>query len=86
MPWRNFIRWAALLCMIAVALWLAPNAGRNYRNWRESAVNDPSAAELYRTGFWMDAVGIVVALMAGSSIFFGLKKKEVQSQGSSSGF
>jgi len=47
MAWRNLIRWAALLGAIAVVFWLRPSAQRDYRDWREAVVSDPSAAELY---------------------------------------
>ena len=85
MPWRNLIRWTALVCAIAVVLWLGASAIRNYRDWREVAVNDPSAAELYETDFWFDAAGIAAGLSIGSLIFFGLKQKKEPPRGTSDG-
>jgi hypothetical protein len=75
MPWRNIIRWAALIGTVAVVVWLAPSANRNYREWRETAVNDPSAAELYQTALWVDAAGIATGFIVGAFIFFGVKPK-----------
>jgi hypothetical protein len=75
MRWRNLIRWAALVCAIAVVVWLMPDAARNYRAWREAEINDPSAAELYETNLWFDAAGMAAALGFGSLIFVGLRRK-----------
>ena len=85
MPWRNLIRWAALVCAIVIVLWLAPEVVRNYRDWRESAVNDPSAAELYETNFWFDAAGIAAGLGLGLLIFIGLKRNNELPRGTRGG-
>ena len=85
MPWRNLLRWAALGCALAVVIWLGPSAFRNYRDWREAAVNDPSAAELYETDFWLDAAAIAAGLGIESLIVFGLKQKQEPPRGTSDG-
>ena len=85
MPWRNLIRWAALVCSIAIVFWLGPSAIRSYRDWREAAVNDPSAAELYETEFWFEAAGIAAPLGIGSVFFFVLRHKKEPCRGTSGG-
>ena len=77
MPWRNLIRWLALVCGLAVLFWRAPLALRDFRDWREAAVNDPSAAELYETDLWFEAAGGTVALGLGLLIFLGLRRKPI---------
>jgi hypothetical protein len=81
MAWWNLIRWAALLSAVAVVVWLGPNAVRNYRDWREALVNDPSVADLYETNLWFDSAGIAAGLIVGSLIFFGLKQKQEPPRG-----
>jgi hypothetical protein len=76
MPWRNLIRWVALVCGLAIMLWRAPVAIRDFRDWREAAISDPSAAELYETDFWFETAGMVIALGLGLVFFYGLKRKE----------
>ena len=76
MPWRNLLRWIALVGGLAILLWRAPHALRDYRDWREAKVNDPSAAELYETDLWFEAAGVTVAVGFGLLIFFGLKEEE----------
>jgi hypothetical protein len=77
MPWRNFFRWLALVGGLAILLWRAPHALRDYRDWREAAVIDPSAAELYETDLWFEAAGVTVALGLGLLIFFSLRRKPI---------
>ena len=36
----------------------------NWRLWHELAVSDPSAADLYRTNFWIDVVVVAVLVAA----------------------
>jgi hypothetical protein len=36
----------------------------NWRLWHELAVPDPSAADLYRTNFWIDLVVVAVFVAA----------------------
>jgi hypothetical protein len=57
-------------------LWRGPHVLRDYRDWREAKVTDPSAAELYETDFWFETAGIVIALGLGLVVFYGLKRKK----------
>jgi len=75
----------ALLGAVAVVVWLGPSAARNYRDWREALVNDPSVAELYEMNLWFDSAGIAAGLVIGSLIFFGLKQKAEPPRGTSDG-
>jgi hypothetical protein len=75
----------ALLGAVAVVVWLGPSAARNYRDWREALVNDPSVAELYEMNLWFDSAGIAAGLVIGSLIFFGLKQKAEPPRGASDG-
>ena len=75
MPWRNLVRWVALVCGLTVLSWRTPEAIQDYREWREAAVNDPSVAELYVTNLWFETAGIVIALSLGLGIFFSLKRE-----------
>ena len=81
MPWRNLFRWVALLGALAILLWRAPHALRDYRDWREAKVNDPSIAELYETDLWFEGAGVTVALGLGLLIFLGLRRKPIGGPG-----
>jgi hypothetical protein len=72
---RNVIRWAALPCVLVVIVWLASDAIASYRNWQQTTVSDPSAAEAYETDFWVDVVAVAVTAGIGLAMFVGLRAK-----------
>lgn len=45
------------------------DAGRAGREWHRWAVADPSAADVYRTDFWMDVVLAGLAIVAAALVF-----------------
>jgi hypothetical protein len=45
----------------------------NWRRWHEWAVSDPSAADLYRTNFWIDVVIVIVTLGMTGLIYWLLR-------------
>jgi hypothetical protein len=49
------------------------DAVENWRQWHEWAVSDPSAADLYRTNFWIDVVVVIIALGVTGLIYWLLR-------------
>jgi hypothetical protein len=62
---RDALRWGLLLAAVAVSGYRAVDAFRQFRNWRSTLPLDPSAADLYRLNFEVDATGIVVVMAIG---------------------
>jgi len=59
---RNAVRWGLLLLALALAAYDAPQTWQNYSQWRRALPADPSAAEFWRTAFYMDVTEIGVVL------------------------
>lgn len=57
-----------IVASVAYLAWRGAAAFYWFRLWRQSVVDDPSAAELYQVNFWFElafaAPGLVVALLA----------------------
>jgi hypothetical protein len=52
-------------------------AADNWRDWHRWAVADPSAADLYRTSFWID-VAIVILTLSLTGLIYWLLRSNVQ--------
>jgi hypothetical protein len=48
---------------------------RNFHEWRAALSIDPSAADLYKTNFSVDAVGIVIILAVAAVVFYLLRPR-----------
>jgi hypothetical protein len=49
------------------------DAVENWRLWHEWAVSDPSAADLYRTNFWVDVASVILTLGMTGLIYWLLR-------------
>ena len=68
---RDAVRWGLLLAAVAVSGYRLPATFRNFQAWRASLLVDPSAADLYKTNFMVNAVGIaVIFTVAGAAFYF----------------
>ena len=72
---RDGVRWGLLLAAVAVSGYRLPRVGRNFQAWRAALAVDPSAADLYRTSFMIEAIGIAVVLAVGVGLFFLLRPR-----------
>ena len=61
---RDIARYGLILLAGICAGGRAVGAVVNWRLWHELAVPDPSAADLYRTNFWIDLVAVAVFIAA----------------------
>ena len=64
---RNRTRSALVLLGGLLAGSRLVDAARAWRAWQRWAVSDPSAADLYRTNFWID-VGFAVLAIGGAGL------------------
>jgi len=71
--YRDAIRWGLLIASVAVTGFRLPKAVRDLHAWRSAMLIDPSAADLYRTGFLVDAIGVAVVLCLGLGAFYLLR-------------
>ncbi len=67
---RDAVRWGLLLAAVAVSGYRLPGTFRNFQEWRAALPVDPSAAELYKANFTVNAVGIVVILAVAVGVFY----------------
>jgi hypothetical protein len=72
---RDGVRWGLLLAAVAVSGYRLPRVLRNFEEWRALLAVDRSAANLYRTTFLVDAIGIAVVLAVGVGIFYLLRPR-----------
>ena len=70
---RDGVRWGLLLAAVAVTGYRLPRVFRNFEEWRAALPVDPSAADLYRTTFLVEAIGITVVLVVGVGVFYLLQ-------------
>ena len=61
---REVARYGLILVAGVCAGGRVVTAVGNWRMWHELAVPDPSAADLYRTNFWIDVVVVAVFVAA----------------------
>ena len=72
---RDAVRWGLLLAAVAVSGYRLPGTFRSFQQWRGSLPVDPSAAELYRTAFTVNAVGIGIILGVAIAVFYFLRPR-----------
>jgi hypothetical protein len=72
---RDAVRWGLLLAAVAVSGYRLPSTVRNFQEWRAAMPTDPSAAELYKTNFSVNAVGIVIILAVAVGVFYLLRPR-----------
>jgi hypothetical protein len=70
---RDAVRWGLLLASVAVSGYRLPRVARNFQAWRAALPVDPSAADLYRINFMVEAVGIAIVLAVGVGVFYVLR-------------
>lgn len=75
---RDAVRWGLLLAAVAVSGYRLPGTFRSFQQWRGSMAIDPSAAELYKTNFAVNAVGIAIILAVAIAIFYILRPRAAQ--------
>jgi hypothetical protein len=75
---RDGVRWGLLLAAVAVSGYRLPRVGRNFQAWRTALPVDPSAADLYRTGFMIETIGIAVVLAVGVGLFYLLRPRTIK--------
>src|SRR5258707_1925832 len=67
---RDAVRWGLLLAAMAVSGYRLPPTVRNFQGWRAALPLDPSAADLYKAIFTVNAVGIVIILIVAVGGFY----------------
>jgi hypothetical protein len=72
---RDAVRWGLLLAAVAVSGYRLPATFRNLQQWRGSLPADPSAADLYKTIFTVNAVGIVIILALAVGVSYLLRAR-----------
>jgi hypothetical protein len=72
---RDAVRWGLLLAAVAVSGYRLPAIVRNVQQWRAALPVDPSAADVYRTNFTVNAVGIAVILAVALGAFYLLRPR-----------
>ena len=72
---RDGVRWGLLLAAVAVSGYRLPRVLRNFQEWRAALPVDRSAADLYRTTFLVEAIGIAVVLVVGVGVFYLLRAR-----------
>jgi len=72
---RDAVRWGLLLAAVAVSGYRLPATFRNFQEWRASLLVDPSAADLYKTNFMVNAVGIAVIFTVAAAAFYFLRPR-----------
>jgi hypothetical protein len=72
---RDAVRWGLLLAAVAVSGYRLPSTVRSLQEWCAALPIDPSAAELYKTNFSVNAVGIVIILVVAVGVFYLLRPR-----------
>jgi hypothetical protein len=75
---RDGVRWGLLLAAVAVSGYRLPRVVHNFQAWRAALPVDPSAADLYRTGFMIETIGIAVVLAVGVGLFYLLRARTIK--------
>jgi hypothetical protein len=75
---RDAVRWGLLLAAVAVSGYRLPGTFRSFQQWRGALPIDPSAAELFKTNFTVNAVGIVIILGVAITVFYFLRPRVTQ--------
>jgi hypothetical protein len=72
---RDAVRWGLLLAAVAVSGYRLPATFRNFQQWRAAMPVDPSAADLYKTNFTVNAVGIVIIFVVAVGVSYLLRAR-----------
>jgi len=72
---RDAVRWGLLLAAVAVSGYRLPATFRNFQQWRATLPVDHLAADLYKTIFTVNAVGIVIILAVAVGVFYLLRPR-----------
>lgn len=72
---RDAVRWGLLLAAVAVSGYRLPATFRNFQGWRATLLADPSAADLYKKIFAVNAAGIVIILIVAAGMFYLLRPR-----------
>ena len=72
---RDAVRWGLLLAAVAVSGYRLPGTFRNFQAWRAASPIDPSAADLYKTNFSVNAMGIAIILVVAAAVFYFLRPR-----------
>jgi hypothetical protein len=72
---RDAVRWGLLLAAVAVSGYQLPMTFRSFQAWRTALPIDPSAADLYKANFSVNAVGIAIILVVASGVFYLLRPR-----------
>lgn len=72
---RDAVRWGLLLAAVAVSGYRLSGTIRNFQAWRAALPIDPSAADLYKTNFSVNAVGIAIILVVAAAVFYFLRPR-----------
>ncbi len=72
---RDAVRWGLLLAAVAVSGYRLPATFRNFQQWRAALQVDHLAADLYKTIFTVNAVGIVIILAVAVGVFYLLRPR-----------
>ena len=75
---RDAVRWGLLLAAVAVSGYRLPGVFRSFQQWRGAMSIDPSAAELYKTNFAVNAIGIAIILGVAATVFYLLRPRVAQ--------
>ena len=73
---RDAVRWGLLLA--AVSGYRLPATVRNFQQWCAALPLDPSAADLYKTNFSVNAVGVVIILAVAVGVFYLLRPRSAK--------
>ena len=68
-------RWWICATGLFVAAPLVPEMMRNYRKWHAALASDPSAADFWRTAFYLGLARFAVEMLLVVAIFFILKPR-----------
>ena len=77
---RDAIRWGLLLSAVAVTGFRLPRTYGAFRDWHGVRISDPAAAELYRTNFTANAVGMAIILVVALGVFYLLRPRRPKQQ------
>ena len=72
---RDAVRWGLLLAAVAVSGYRLPATFRNFQEWRAALPVDPLAADLYKTNFTANAVGIVIIFVVAVGVSYLLRAR-----------
>jgi hypothetical protein len=75
---RDAVRWGLLLAAVAVTGYRLPRVAHSFQAWRAALPVDPSAADLCRTSFMIEAIGIAIVLTVGVGLFYILRPRTIK--------